>query len=95
VFAVRMLGVTDTCPHFMCFGHVPGRIELLEVETYARLSARPRVIGPAVGDCFWVQVAKSNGATDPIHRLVLGMYHISCFHQYRLLVLPDVGNTIH
>ena len=40
-----------------------GRTELLGVETHARPSARPRDIetwiGPAVGYCFWVQVAKS------------------------------------
>jgi hypothetical protein len=58
-----MLGVADTCPHFMCFGHVAGGIELLGVETHAQPSARPRVIapwiGPAVGDCFWVWVAES------------------------------------
>jgi hypothetical protein len=49
-----MLGVANMCPHFMCFGHVPGGLELLEVETHAC----PRVIGPAVADCFWVWVAK-------------------------------------
>jgi hypothetical protein len=50
-------------PHFMFFGHVPGGIELLEVETHAC----PRVIGPwiglAVGNCFWVWVAKSEVET--------------------------------
>jgi hypothetical protein len=35
-FGDGMLGVADTCPHFMCFGHFPGGIELLEVETHAR-----------------------------------------------------------
>jgi hypothetical protein len=43
----------------MCFGHVTGGIESLEVETHAC----PRVIGPwigpAVGDLFWVWVANS------------------------------------
>jgi hypothetical protein len=62
-FGDGMLGVADTCPHFMCFGHVPGGIESLEVETHARRSARPRDIetwiGPAVGYCFWVRKAKS------------------------------------
>ncbi|PLW50083.1 hypothetical protein PCASD_01813 [Puccinia coronata f. sp. avenae] len=47
----------------MRFGHVAGGIESLGVETHARPSARPRVIapwiGPAVGDRFWVWVAKS------------------------------------
>jgi hypothetical protein len=58
-FGDGMLGVADTCPHFMCFGHVPGGIESLEVETHARPRDIETWIGPAVGYCFWVRVAKS------------------------------------
>jgi hypothetical protein len=58
-FGDGMLVVADTCPHFMCFGHVPGGIESLEVETHARPRDIETWIGPAVGYCFWVWVAKS------------------------------------
>jgi hypothetical protein len=58
-FGDGMLGVADTCPHFMCFGHVAGGIELLGVETHARPRVIAPWIGPAVGDRFWVWVAKS------------------------------------
>jgi hypothetical protein len=54
-----MLGVADMCPHFMCFGHVAGGIDLLGVETHALPRVIAPWIGPAVGDCFWVWVAKS------------------------------------
>jgi hypothetical protein len=58
-FGDGMLGVADTCPHFMCSGHVAGGIELLGVETHARPRVIAPWIGPAVGDRFWVWVAKS------------------------------------
>jgi hypothetical protein len=42
----------------MCFGHVPGGIELLEVETHAHTKDIEPWIGPAVGYGFWARVAK-------------------------------------